>query len=80
MTAGEWLLVRQSLYSFVQGRKIKVSLFLQNSMQNLDGSFMLSCKTGPMPLGSEKPGKIRCGAPFPTEPGALLTSAWGIRV
>lgn len=59
MTAGDWLQLRQGLFAFVQGRKIKVSLFLQNNLQNLDGTFVLGNHAGPVALGAEVPGTIR---------------------
>ena len=52
-------MLRQSLHRFVHGRKVKVSLFLQNNLQNLDGSFALSSVKGHVGLGSEVPGSIR---------------------
>jgi hypothetical protein len=58
LSNGQWMLLHQSLLSFLQGRKIKVSLFLQQGVQGVDGSFTLDLK-GKLPHGTEVPGKIR---------------------
>ena len=56
-TSGGWLIVRQILYMFFQGRRTKVSLFLTNGCQNTDGSFLLD--TSVLPYGTENPGIVR---------------------
>lgn len=44
----------------MQGHKIKVSLFLQNNLQNLDGSFVLAgTYGGHVPMGAHVPGTIK---------------------
>jgi len=58
LSKGNWFQLRQSLMNFLQGKRIKVSLFLQQGMQGLDGVLALSNK-GTMPFGTEAPGKIR---------------------
>jgi hypothetical protein len=58
LSSGQWLLLRQSLLRFVQGKKIKVSLFLQQGLQTVDGSLVVDL-SGKLPFGTEVPGKIR---------------------
>lgn len=58
LSSGQWLLLRQSLLRFVQGKKIKVSLFLQQGLQTVDGSLVVDL-SGKLPYGTEVPGKIR---------------------
>ncbi len=58
LTSGQWLLLRQSLLRFLQGKKIKVSLFLQQGLQTVDGSLIMDL-SGRLPYGAEMPGKIR---------------------
>ena len=57
-TAGDWLVLKQSLFRFVQGKKIKVSLFLQRKIQTVDGTLVLN-HTGMLPFGVERPGIVR---------------------
>lgn len=54
----DWYLLQQTLFQFFQGRKVKVSLFLQNNMQNMNGVLMLNPK-GNLPYATERPGQIR---------------------
>ena len=58
LTNGQLIILKQSLFRFFQGKKIKVSLFLQQSLQNVDGSLVLS-HVGELPYGTEKPGVCR---------------------
>lgn len=58
MSAGQWLLLRQSLLRFLQGKKIKVSLFLQQGLQTVEGSLVVDLG-GKLPYGTELPGKHR---------------------
>ena len=55
---GQWLSLRQSLFRFLQGKKIKVSLFLQQGLQTMDGTIVLN-NNGKLPFGTEIPGTIR---------------------
>lgn len=55
---GHWIRLQQSLLRFVQGRRVKVSLFLQHQMQLSDGSIVIDNK-GRLPHGTEVPGSIR---------------------
>ena len=57
-TEGQLILLKQSLSRFVQGKKIKASLFLQNNIQGMDGMFILSL-LGSLPYGTEVPGAGR---------------------
>ena len=41
LSGGEWVAVKQSLMRFFQGKRIKVSLFLQQSLQTVDGALVL---------------------------------------
>lgn len=58
LSAGQWLLLRQSLLRFLQGKKIKVSLFLQQGLQTVEGSLVVDLG-GKLPYGTEMPGKHR---------------------
>jgi hypothetical protein len=58
LTYGDWILVQQTLLQFFYGRKVKVSLFLQQNMQGNDGRLIL-LNTGYLPYLAEKPGEIR---------------------
>jgi len=58
MTNGQLLLVKQSLFRFFMGKRVKVSLFLQQSLQNNDGTLVLS-HVGELPYGTELPGTAR---------------------
>merc|ERR1719223_2450941 len=55
---GNWLLLQQTLFQFYQGKKIKVSLFLQQHLQTTAGVLVLNSK-GSLPYGTEVPGSIR---------------------
>lgn len=57
LSNGNWLLLQQVIYQFFQGKKIKVSLFLQQNLQSLNGTLILNNK-GVLPYGTEKPGSI----------------------
>jgi len=54
----QWLSLKQSLYLYFQGKRIKISLFLQQNIQNLDGNFLFD-NNPKLPYGTEKPGKVR---------------------
>ncbi len=58
LSNGNWLLLEQVLLQFFQGKKIKVSLFLQRNLQTLQGSLVLNNK-GKLPFRTELPGEIR---------------------
>jgi hypothetical protein len=58
LSNGNWLLLEQALMQFFQGKKIKVSLFLQRHLQTMTGSLVLNT-TGVLPYGTELPGEVR---------------------
>jgi hypothetical protein len=58
LSNGQWGLVKQSIFRFFQGKRIKVSLFLQQSLQSIDGALILNHQ-GELPFGTELPGTIR---------------------
>lgn len=58
MSKGQFHQLRISLMKYLQGKKVKVSLFLQQGMQTLDGQLVLN-NDGFMPLGTELPGSVR---------------------
>ena len=58
LSNAKWLILQQSLFKFLQGKKTKVSLFLQRNLQLTDGTLVLE-NDGPLPYGVEKPGTIR---------------------
>lgn len=57
LPVGEFFALKQTLCKFFQDRRVKVSLFLQDGTQNLDGTIVLD-PTGPVPVGSEPPGRV----------------------
>ncbi|PSN51191.1 Protein OSCP1 [Blattella germanica] len=59
LSIGEMQTLRYSLLNFLQGHRIRVSVFLRLKVQNTDGTFVIpvSC---PVPAGCEVPGFIRC--------------------
>lgn len=58
LSSGNWLLLEQALMQFFQGKKIKVSLFLQRNLQTMTGSLVLNT-TGVLPYGTDLPGEVR---------------------
>lgn len=54
---GEWFLMKQMLASFLQNRRVRVSILLKAKMQHKDGRLGI-CYTGPVPRGSEPPGRV----------------------
>jgi len=89
LSMGAWALLKQSVLRFVQGKKIKVSLFLQRKMQMLDGTLALD-NSGKLPPGAELPGVIRMfdgsrmvrqvdfATQASSEGAVLLTEAWDV--
>lgn len=57
LPVGELWRLRRALLNFFQDRRVKVSLFLQDKVQNLDGTMVLSRK-GPLPPLAMIPGKV----------------------
>jgi len=58
LNTGQLMALRQALCRFFQERKVKVSLFLQDQIQSLDGAIIISHE-GPLPIGTQLPGTIR---------------------
>ena len=58
LTNGQWILTKQSIMRFLQGKKIKVSLFLQQSLQTSEGLLILN-SVGELPFGTELPGTVK---------------------
>lgn len=58
LTIGQWVLVKQSIMRFLQGKRIKVSLFLQQLLQTAEGVLVLN-HDGELPHGTEMPGTIK---------------------
>ena len=56
-TAYSFTMVKQHLLSFFQERHVKVSLFIQEKIQSLDGTLNIFY-TGIGPIYSQKPGKV----------------------
>ena len=56
-TAYDYMVVRKNLYKFFEGRHIKVSLFIQDQIQGLDGTIYLDF-SGPSCCSSIQPGKV----------------------
>lgn len=57
-THTNWLQLKSCIMNFIQGKRIKVSLFLQHKMQNLDGTLILP-SLNIIAKGYENPGVIR---------------------
>jgi hypothetical protein len=58
LSQANWLLLQQTLFQFFQGKKVKVSLFLQQQVQTITGTLVLT-NEGVLPFNIETPGKIR---------------------
>merc|ERR1719221_631031 len=58
MSLTDFSTMRQSLCTFFQDRKVKVSLFLQDQTQNADGSIVVP-SGGTLPIGTFTPGTVR---------------------
>lgn len=58
MSLAELNAMRQSLLTFFQDRKIKVSLFLHDQTQHSDGSIKVACG-GSLQMGAQAPGTVR---------------------
>lgn len=58
MTVWDFNAVRQSLCTFFQDRKVKVSLFLHDQTQNSDGSIVVA-SSGTLAVGAAVPGTVR---------------------
>jgi hypothetical protein len=58
LNPGQWLTIKYTMMRFFQDKKVKVSLFLQQSLQVADGFLVLS-NDGKLPAGTEMPGTIR---------------------
>jgi len=54
----QFLSLKQSLYLYFQGKKIKISLFLQQNIQDMNGNFIF-VKNSKLPYGTENPGQIK---------------------
>lgn len=54
----QWLTLKSTLLKFLQEKKVKVSLFLQQGMQTPDGVLVLT-NAGKLPFATEMPGTIR---------------------
>lgn len=57
MSTAELYRHKHALLTFFQGKRVKVSLFLQGGMQHLDGSLVLH-RAGPVPPGGTPPGSV----------------------
>lgn len=53
----DWFRVRQALCRFFQDRRVKVSLFLQDGIQNIDGTIVLDMR-GRLPDSTDRVGRI----------------------
>jgi hypothetical protein len=53
----QWLDVKIELFNFLQGKKVKVSLFLQREMQNPNGDLIIP-RSPSLPFGTAIPGKV----------------------
>ncbi|TSR63293.1 Protein OSCP1 [Bagarius yarrelli] len=58
LSDGEFQLIRQTLLAFFQDLHVRVSILLNEKVQNADGRFVVPT-SGPVPQGSEVPGFIR---------------------
>ena len=57
LSIGEYFSLKHTLCRFFQDRRVKVSLFLQDGTQNMDGTIVLD-PTGPLPVGTDAPGRV----------------------
>ena len=54
---GEWFRCRQQLLNFFEGRKVRVSIFLQSEAQSTEGDIMIPI-AGMLPRGGAPPGTV----------------------
>ena len=78
----QWLEIKFELLRFMQDKKVKVSLFLQQEMQLSNGELTI-CPSKRLPYGAEQPGKVlwydrgmvvgrqSIGLPWPDNPNDL---------
>jgi hypothetical protein len=52
LSIGEMQTLRNSLLNFLQGHRVRVSVFLRQKVQNTDGTFVVPI-SGPVPPGNE---------------------------
>mmetsp|Transcript_55144 Transcript_55144/g.124150 ORF Transcript_55144/g.124150 Transcript_55144/m.124150 type:complete len:379 (-) Transcript_55144:93-1229(-) len=74
MSLWDFNAMRQSLCTFFQDRKVKVSLFLHDQTQNSDGSIVVP-SSGTLPIGAFTPGTVRYFAGGAVVGGEALTVA-----
>lgn len=58
-TSGNWSLLKTSILSFFQGKRVKVSLFLQKKVQSAQDGKLFISSHGLLPYGSEPIGTTR---------------------
>ena len=58
LTYGDWMLVQQTILAFFQDRRVKVSLFLNSSIQRPNGTFIVDTLQGVTPPFFNVPGAI----------------------
>merc|ERR550537_780160 len=58
MGESEYILLRRTLANFLQDRKVKVSIFLQENIQSTDGSIVVN-PGGRLAFGVNPPGQVR---------------------
>lgn len=59
LTEHSWFTIHSTLINFFKDKKLKISLFLQNKLQDSTGSFLIDTRTGKLPVGGEIVGTIR---------------------
>merc|ERR550537_820400 len=77
MGESEYILLRRTLANFLQDRKVKVSIFLQENIQSTDGSIVVN-PGGRVGFGVNPPGQVRYfagGQHYRTEHLAVLDPA-----
>ena len=70
LSIAEYFSLKHTLCRFFQDRRVKVSLFLQDGTQNMDGTIVLD-PTGPLPVGTDPPGKVVYNGRRGTSSGSL---------
>jgi len=58
LNANDYFIMRREILRYMQDKTIRVSVFLQDEIQNIDGRIIVD-NSGPGGIGSEMPGKVR---------------------
>jgi len=58
LSVNDYFIMRREILRYMQDKTIRVSVFLQDEIQNIDGRIIVD-NSGPGGIGGEMPGKVR---------------------